>query len=209
MANEEQLNRLKKGVEAWNKWRGTHPNAKIDLTGADLSWADLRHANLSKADLYKANLFDADLGFADLSHANLAKASLLYAKFDNANLGGADLSEAEIKHASFSNVDLSTVKRLQTDKPVAPNPRGHRNVFALIIMVLSLFFYLKFLTSIAFIGWSDPNSMGNEICYNVVFLCVIVGSIAIFWVESKVLHYVLGSEDFARTLNLGEWIIRS
>ncbi len=36
MANPEQLERLKAGVEGWNKWRDKHPNAKIDLIEADL-----------------------------------------------------------------------------------------------------------------------------------------------------------------------------
>jgi hypothetical protein len=41
MANEEQLEILKQGVEAWNKWREDNPEIKIDLSGANLSEADL------------------------------------------------------------------------------------------------------------------------------------------------------------------------
>ena len=47
MANERQLEILKSGVEAWNRWREANPGAKVDLTGGDLGKMDLREAQLS------------------------------------------------------------------------------------------------------------------------------------------------------------------
>jgi len=75
MANEEQLELLKSGGEAWNKWRKENSYALIDLSEAnlfhaDLSNADLSGANLSEADLREANLMEADLSEADLIQVN-------------------------------------------------------------------------------------------------------------------------------------------
>ena len=69
MANDEHVAILKKGVDAWNKWRRENPDIRPDLSGADLSEADLseadfaRRAGLSEADL----LSELDLSEADLS----------------------------------------------------------------------------------------------------------------------------------------------
>jgi uncharacterized protein YjbI with pentapeptide repeats len=62
MAVREQLAILRRGAEAWNRWRWENPEACFDLSGADLCGA-----NLSGADLSEANL-----GRADLRGANLA-----------------------------------------------------------------------------------------------------------------------------------------
>ena len=61
MAKPKQIERLKQGVERWNKWRTEHPNEHIDLSGANLSGANLSGANLSWADLSWADLTGADL----------------------------------------------------------------------------------------------------------------------------------------------------
>jgi hypothetical protein len=49
MADQEQLDILKQGVEIWNQWRREHPSmvpnlSFADLTEVDLDDADLRHA---------------------------------------------------------------------------------------------------------------------------------------------------------------------
>ena len=53
MANQEQLDLLKAGVEGWNAWRQANADAEldvvIDLSGADLDRADLTDANLTRA----------------------------------------------------------------------------------------------------------------------------------------------------------------
>jgi uncharacterized protein YjbI with pentapeptide repeats len=128
MANPEQLEVLRQGVEAWNKWRLEHRSifqpdlSKADLSSANLSeanlhLADLSEANLSKADLTRATLSVAKLSGADLSSANLSEANLLGADLSEANLSeanlskanllGADLSRAELSGADLSHADLS------------------------------------------------------------------------------------------------------
>ena len=102
MANQEHLELLRQGVEAWNAWRAKEPSVRPDLSGADLSGANLSEANLSGA-----NLSGADLSGADLSGANLSEADLSGANLSGANLSGANLSEANLSGANLSEADLS------------------------------------------------------------------------------------------------------
>ena len=41
MANKEHLVRLNHGVEAWNQWRRENPDARPDLSQANLAGAHL------------------------------------------------------------------------------------------------------------------------------------------------------------------------
>jgi Pentapeptide repeats (8 copies) len=61
MANDEHVAILKKGADAWNRWRVENPDIRPDLTHADLSGANLKGVYLSDADLKGANLKGADL----------------------------------------------------------------------------------------------------------------------------------------------------
>jgi uncharacterized protein YjbI with pentapeptide repeats len=51
---------LKKGVNAWNKWRDQNPNIFPDLSRENLTNAHLPRANLFGATLIEANLTGAD-----------------------------------------------------------------------------------------------------------------------------------------------------
>ena len=53
MADEEQLKRLKRGVEAWNEWRRNNPKVKINLVKADLSKANLNGAKMPDGTLFR------------------------------------------------------------------------------------------------------------------------------------------------------------
>jgi len=64
MANQEQVEILKQGIEIWNQWRNNNPDVKLDLSRADLSGANLSGADLSGADLSGANLSGATLARA-------------------------------------------------------------------------------------------------------------------------------------------------
>src|SRR5689334_10681713 len=99
MANQEHLDILAKGVEAWNQWRAQDAHLRPDLRDADLTasrldgganlWkALLRNAILKNADLHTANLFRAELTGADLDGANLNDADLSFGKFNGAKLRG-------------------------------------------------------------------------------------------------------------------------
>ena len=70
MANQEQLDLLKAGVEGWNAWRQANAEAELDVV-IDLSGADLTGANLRGADLMYANLREANLSGANLTAANM------------------------------------------------------------------------------------------------------------------------------------------
>ena len=125
MANQEQVEILKQGVQVWNKWRARNPGVQVDLFGAELSGADLREANLSGADLRGADLWKADLLKADLSEADLSGASLMGASLSRAYLGGArlygahlfgsDLSGADLREADFTSADLREANLNETD----------------------------------------------------------------------------------------------
>lgn len=61
MANQEHLDILAKGVEAWNAWRKQNSVA-ADLSHAELGQRDLSRADFSRVDLSQANLSGAYLG---------------------------------------------------------------------------------------------------------------------------------------------------
>jgi uncharacterized protein YjbI with pentapeptide repeats len=127
MANQEQLARLKRGVEEWNQWRKENLKVEIklkqanlreadlsgaylieaDLSGADLSGAYLIEADFRVADLSGAYLIEADLSKADLSGADLSGAYLIKADLSKADLSGADLSGAELREASALNTNFT------------------------------------------------------------------------------------------------------
>jgi hypothetical protein len=143
MANKKQLAILKKGVNAWNKWREENLDVEVNLSWANLSKAELRKANFRKAQLDWANLCgarldgsnlseaqllgtdlsDADLRETDFRKANLSEARLGGADLRRADLMGAVLSEAYLHNADFTGIslgntiladnDLSTVKGLE------------------------------------------------------------------------------------------------
>ncbi|HZO76151.1 MAG TPA: toll/interleukin-1 receptor domain-containing protein [Ktedonobacteraceae bacterium] len=126
MANQEQLELIRQGVEVWNAWRKEHPETKADLSSADLRGADLSqavfseaflshdlasginfsHANLSHAHLGKAFLDSANFSRADLSHTNLSGAFLSGAFLNYANLSHANLSHTYLNHTNLSEADL-------------------------------------------------------------------------------------------------------
>jgi len=44
MADQTQVDRLKAGFEGWNAWREANPEAKVDLSRADLYGVNLTGA---------------------------------------------------------------------------------------------------------------------------------------------------------------------
>ncbi len=96
MANDEQIELLKQGTQAWNAWRAKHTEASVDLSDGALRGLDLRHADLSGADLRRA-----DLRGANLSNAKLVGARLEGANLFKATIEGADLNEADLRGVQF------------------------------------------------------------------------------------------------------------
>ena len=124
MANQEQLEILKQGVEVWNKWREENLSTKINLSYADLREADLGFANLSEANLGFADFTGANLGEANLGRAilictfdsaNLRKASLRNSNLTVASLREADLSGSNLTHASLIETDLKGAQLIEAE----------------------------------------------------------------------------------------------
>jgi uncharacterized protein YjbI with pentapeptide repeats len=140
MANKEQLEILKQGVEVWNEWRKVSRGVLIDLReadledadlpGADLRYADLRQAHLARvnlreavlayayllnSNLHQADLEGAEMTRADLLRANLTGARLKMTRFFAADLGGADLTGADLAGALLIQADLTGANLRQAD----------------------------------------------------------------------------------------------
>jgi uncharacterized protein YjbI with pentapeptide repeats len=107
MANKDQLKILRRGVEAWNKWREENSKDRVDLREVNLEGADLFQANLGGADLRIANLNEADLNEANLRGSNLYKAHLNAAYLRKADLRETFLSRAYLRNADLSEANLS------------------------------------------------------------------------------------------------------
>jgi hypothetical protein len=92
MANDEHVEMLKKGVDAWNEWRRDNPYIAPPLKpglGALTAWRH-KHPNITP-DLSGANLAGRNLAGADLQRANLSEANLNGADLTGANLTGCNI----------------------------------------------------------------------------------------------------------------------
>ncbi len=130
MANQEQLDILKQGVDVWNKWQQQNKTTQIDLrevdlTGFNLMGANLMGAALGRSDLNDTNLFSANLRKSDLRRTNLNGANLSESDLSRANLSGTMLNGSVLSYATisstiFSDVDLSeTIGLEQVTHPSA------------------------------------------------------------------------------------------
>ena len=95
MANRNQLEVLKHGVNAWNEWRAGNVGVRPDLTAAHLLGLDLMGANFAQADLRKADLRGTNLSDSVLIDAHLDGANFFRTILDRADLAGASLIGAQ------------------------------------------------------------------------------------------------------------------
>ena len=133
MANEEHLQILMQGVEAWNKWRDQHKDIRPDLrearlAGFPLRGADLRGVDLRKADLHEAVLMHADLTRADLCGADLHQAQLDVTNLTRADLTGGDLSQAFLSETIFGDTNLTAVQGVEVCLHAGPSILDHRTL---------------------------------------------------------------------------------
>jgi hypothetical protein len=122
-ANLSRVNLSRTNLRAIRIRRGAN------LSRTDLSRAILSEAILSGANLYGANLNGANLSWADLSWADLNVADLFGADLSGANLNGADLSGAHTWRTNFADVNLSTVKGLETVFHEGPSTIGIDTIY--------------------------------------------------------------------------------
>lgn len=115
MANQQQLDILKQGVDVWNEWRDKNGHARVDLSKAYLSQADLLGARLSQADLTQADLSGADLGGTCLIRADLRGANLEQADLTDAMLADEDGASANVAGAKFSSTRFTTASKSHPD----------------------------------------------------------------------------------------------
>ena len=106
MANQEHLDKLKEGVEAWNQWREENPGLEPDLQNANLRRAQLHGVVLNQAQLQGAKLRGAQLQNAYLNSAQLQGANLSAAQLQNAYLRGAQLQKADLSIAQLQEALL-------------------------------------------------------------------------------------------------------
>jgi uncharacterized protein YjbI with pentapeptide repeats len=136
VANEGQLEIIRKGVEAWNEWRKANPELLPDLSGAHLVQVFLGGANFSGADLSRADFSNANLSSADLRETSVIGANLSLVRLSRADLRGADLRGTNLTGAIldetdlggsiagvtfFSRGDLSKTQGLETVRHSAPS----------------------------------------------------------------------------------------
>ncbi|HVF67561.1 MAG TPA: toll/interleukin-1 receptor domain-containing protein [Pyrinomonadaceae bacterium] len=122
MANLEQLEILKQGVEVWNKWRASntpvYPNLSraslrsarlggVILSDADMFKADLQYSDLMQAFLIQAKIREADFSHTTLDGALFSYATLFYTKLQGATLRGSYLNGADLTGVDLTDADLS------------------------------------------------------------------------------------------------------
>jgi uncharacterized protein YjbI with pentapeptide repeats len=127
VANQEQLDLLRQGVEVWNAWRKTNPDVEINLNETDFVNTNLIRANLSQADLSRTDLTAANLGEADLTCASLVEADLIHANLGGANLERADLTWANLHWADLTLAKLSRASLFGTDLREADLSKANLN----------------------------------------------------------------------------------
>lgn len=161
MANEQHIEWLCEGVDAWNARRRTHDftpdfsnaadladrlvqagwrtkNAHADLRGADLRRADFSGAKLRGADLRGADLRGAILKGTDLLEADLSGADVREADFHGAILVNAGLIEADLRGATNLRAAILKGTVLRGANLLGADLRGAANLQALILMRANL-----------------------------------------------------------------------
>ncbi len=101
----------------------------FNLIRANLRGAFLRGVNLSRADLSHADLRDADLSDTNLSDADLSYSILYRTNLSSADLRGANLSYTRVRSIQFNNIDLRTVRGLETVEHTGPSYIGIETVY--------------------------------------------------------------------------------
>jgi uncharacterized protein YjbI with pentapeptide repeats len=101
MPNQEHLEILKQGVEAWNKWREEHTEIQPLINGASLNGVDL-----SGIDLGRSQITNSFFGNTKFIGANFHGVVMHGSTVNNADLSEADLSEGNFSGVNFTQANL-------------------------------------------------------------------------------------------------------
>ena len=123
MANEQHIQWLLEGVEAWNERReegGELADVDPDFSGANIrdlfaDTFDIPHMEptpLSEYNLVGANFTNANLWNTDFTGAELVAADLIGADLIRANFSGSDLEETDFTNAKLWIANLTGAKFL-------------------------------------------------------------------------------------------------
>jgi uncharacterized protein YjbI with pentapeptide repeats len=103
----ENVARLKEGVEVWNSWRELNHEIAVDLRKVSFHREMLSGFNFSNADLNGANFSGANLSHTRFNRSNLSGSNLICANLNDADLSDADLSGSNLNNADLSDANLS------------------------------------------------------------------------------------------------------
>lgn len=116
--NPQQMEIVRQGKEAIAAWRRTHPDERLDLSGAQLFRANLREANLTMADLVRASLGFTVFNRTALDEAQFARARLVRTVFADCDLSAA-LGLESVEHLAPSSIGLDTIVHAGRNIPEA------------------------------------------------------------------------------------------
>lgn len=106
MASKKSIHAIRKGKDAWNKYKSEHPNIVPDLKDADLSGKDFSGYNLQNTDLSGAKLNNCQFFETKLFRVGLSGANLNNSRFFHCNMRRSDLSKANLSGVEFSSCAL-------------------------------------------------------------------------------------------------------
>lgn len=131
--DDQQLEILRLGAHAWNKWRATNPGAAVDLSdlnfesdvhepkhiydipdyfGFDFSGAKLNRAHFRNVLFHDCSFKGADIHFADMCFARFSRCDFAGAELNVTRVGSATFQSccfdgAELSYCSAEDTDFS------------------------------------------------------------------------------------------------------
>ncbi|WP_421794661.1 pentapeptide repeat-containing protein [Haliscomenobacter sp.] len=106
MANQNQIEILKKGVDYWNNWRKHNPLEKINLNGFDFTTIEKIFSYDSDGNKYESQFWRFNFKNANLSNSIFSHIYFLQTEFLHSNLEGVYFNDCTLKACNLSNSNL-------------------------------------------------------------------------------------------------------